>query len=864
MIEVSLLGSLALRRDDGREFSALPSQPKRFALLAFLAVAGGEYRRRDSIIALFWPELDQFAARRALRNTLYHLREALGDGVIVTRGDEEVAIDPQMLTSDVAAFRAAFAAGRYENVVDCYRGELLAGLHFSDAGEAFESWLAGERAQLVDLLLRALRALVDREKGAQDFGRAAYWAQRAGALAPSDEGWLRETMTLLDASNDRGGALRQYDAFARRLDAEFQARPTVETEALARRIRTGSTPAATRVQVPEKHLENPAAAEDHGVGTVRSTIGPRNRRRTLAVIAGVTLSVAAIGAVAAWLTRARGASQSAHMDRVVVSVFENRTGDSQFQLLGRMTQDWLTQGILRIQRVEVVDPRTAVMQSLASNGGAVEPVTLARRTGAAFVVSGSYYKTGDTLLFQAALTNASSGQIIRAIGPIVATTARPVSALDELRSRVMTAIAAAVDMRASEMFMISGDVPSFDAYQAYIEGYDAFWHGDGKRSEELFELAAHRDTTFAAAAVAAAMAASNYHHCAVVDSLVVRLGSGSRPLPRLDRLSLDIAVARCRGRNDEMLRLTLERADLEPRTSSFQIPAAAAALWALRPARALSILERLNPETDLGWSTDSSHFAYWSARTEALHLLAHHDEELAIATRTPTSAPLSRNWMRGRALAALHRTRELMALVDTTLTLSAETSNDIGLAPFTDGRPVYTATPGWVTLWIAKELVIHGDSAAARRVAARALDWYRSRPADERATPEERLVAAWSLSLAGNHADAERMIRELIASDTANVDYRGTLGEIAAVQHRTAVVDSVDQWLAAQRAERVGWSASYYRACDEALLGRTADAITDLRKSLAEGAWPLWVHLDPAFAALHAQRDFAALVAPRT
>ena len=95
MIELSLLGLHALRGPDGRELGTLPAQPKRFALLAFLAIgATGGYHRRDSLAAMFWPDLDQFASRRALRNTLYHLRDALGDGVIVTQGDDAVPSTP--------------------------------------------------------------------------------------------------------------------------------------------------------------------------------------------------------------------------------------------------------------------------------------------------------------------------------------------------------------------------------------------------------------------------------------------------------------------------------------------------------------------------------------------------------------------------------------------------------------------------------------------------------------------------------------------------------------------------------------------------------------------------------------------------
>ena len=83
---------------------------------------------------MFWPDLDQFAARRALRNTLYHLREALGDGVIVTRGDDAVSIDPARLTCDVTRLRDAVAGARYEEAVERFSGELLAGIHFANAG----------------------------------------------------------------------------------------------------------------------------------------------------------------------------------------------------------------------------------------------------------------------------------------------------------------------------------------------------------------------------------------------------------------------------------------------------------------------------------------------------------------------------------------------------------------------------------------------------------------------------------------------------------------------------------------------------------------------------------------------------------
>ena len=223
MIELSLLGPHAVRDADGRELESLPSQPKRFAVLAYLAIASGRgYHQRDSLAAMFWPEMDQFAARRALRNTLYHLREALGDGVIVARGDEAVAIDPARLTCDVTGLREAVAAGRYEEAVDLTRGELLAGMHVPNAGEAFEEWLSRERREVAALVMRAIGELVEREERAGNRPAAARWAERACGLAPGDEGWLRRAMTLLDLSGDTGGALRLYESAARRLASEFE------------------------------------------------------------------------------------------------------------------------------------------------------------------------------------------------------------------------------------------------------------------------------------------------------------------------------------------------------------------------------------------------------------------------------------------------------------------------------------------------------------------------------------------------------------------------------------------------------------------------------------------------------------------
>src|SRR3989449_6648564 len=88
MIELLRLGRLSLTAAEGREMRTPLGQPRRFALLASLAAATPPgFHRRDSLLALFWPELDQEHARTALRQALRVLRAALGAGAVVSRGD---------------------------------------------------------------------------------------------------------------------------------------------------------------------------------------------------------------------------------------------------------------------------------------------------------------------------------------------------------------------------------------------------------------------------------------------------------------------------------------------------------------------------------------------------------------------------------------------------------------------------------------------------------------------------------------------------------------------------------------------------------------------------------------------------------
>ena len=238
MIELRMLGTVTLIGADGREIRSLLAQSRRFALLAHLAAATPRgFHRRDSLLPIFWPELDQDHARTALRQALRVIRAALATDVVVNRGDDEVSLDDTQIWSDVAAFDRAIAVDQPLEALELYRGPLLDGFFISGAPE-FEQWLESERGAFRHRASRAARTLVDHCEARGNITMAVQFARRAVALAPDDEPLLRRLIAVLDRHGDRASALNAYRDFARRMGAEYDAEPAAETKALLAAVRS--------------------------------------------------------------------------------------------------------------------------------------------------------------------------------------------------------------------------------------------------------------------------------------------------------------------------------------------------------------------------------------------------------------------------------------------------------------------------------------------------------------------------------------------------------------------------------------------------------------------------------------------------
>ena len=267
MLSIHALGNLELQTEAGVSARSVLFQPKRVALLAYLAFARPRgFHRRDTLLALLWPDLNQRRARVALNKGLYDLRTALGAEMLPGRGDGEIGLAWDHVSSDVHAFEATLDGGDLEGALNLYRGELLQGFHVSGVPE-FEHWLDTERSRLAVRARRALARLIQHAEAEADLLAATRWTRRALTLAPDDEPAMRTLMRVLERTGDRAGALREFEVFERRLTDAYEMNVSAETAALAESIRSraGQTGFAATDEMHRDGAGRTDAAKEAGI-----------------------------------------------------------------------------------------------------------------------------------------------------------------------------------------------------------------------------------------------------------------------------------------------------------------------------------------------------------------------------------------------------------------------------------------------------------------------------------------------------------------------------------------------------------------------------------------------------------------------
>jgi DNA-binding SARP family transcriptional activator/Flp pilus assembly protein TadD len=286
LIRLRTLGTLDLRSSDGAELRAVLAQPRRVALLAYLALARPRgSHQRDTLLALFWPERSEESARNALNQAVHFLRRYLGADTLVARSGGEIGLAREHLWCDVTAFDDALDAGRPSEALEPYQGELLEGFHIGDAPE-FQRWLESERARVASRYMHAIEVVAEQRETAGDFGAAVTQWRRLAARDPLSSRMALRLMRGLAAAGDPAAAVQHARVHETLLREELHVALAPEVAALVRQLQSirASGPApATGERTPP--LRTPAyddIAKPAPIATGSRGYGERSRWRSRA------------------------------------------------------------------------------------------------------------------------------------------------------------------------------------------------------------------------------------------------------------------------------------------------------------------------------------------------------------------------------------------------------------------------------------------------------------------------------------------------------------------------------------------------------------------------------------------------------
>lgn len=509
MIDFRILGAIDLRNDDGAEVRSVLAQPRRVALLAYLALRSAqEVERRDSLLGVFWPESDATRARGALRNAVHFLRRSLGADAIESRTGDELRVDPDRVRCDAVEFLRLLEEGRREEALELYRGDLLEGFFISGA-PGFERWLDAERRSLRRRAAEAADALVEVAEAEGRVGLAAQHARRAVTISPEDERAARRLISLLWRTGDRTGALQAYEELVSRLST-YEVGPSPETRELVEGLRDEATgdavargPAGAVGPVEGRDgAKDPAAGSDdgrreEGVSAGASAgVSDARRRRRYGAAAGV-LALALLVSVASIFRAERFPADGNSPDLVAVFPFSFRGGE-EFAFLEEGMVNLLSADLDGAGELRAVDPGallTAVDRRGAPARDPAAASAIAGRLGAGRFVLGDVVETGDRLRVTATVyASGRRGAAQLHAVTVEGTAERLFDLVDDLARRLLEGWVDAAFPRSG-----TRGTESIPAWKAYVRGETEYRAGRYGAALEAFQRAVREDSGFALA-----------------------------------------------------------------------------------------------------------------------------------------------------------------------------------------------------------------------------------------------------------------------------------------------------------------------------------------------------------------------------
>jgi DNA-binding SARP family transcriptional activator len=204
---------------------------KPLALLIYLACSPRKTASREHLLNLLWADAEPERGLRTLRQTVFQLRQTLGDGAITSEDrDLSLAID---IDFDHDDFLSAIAAGDSEKAVGLYKGRFLPDFGVP-GGADFEHWSDRERDRLHSAYIRSAELLIRSWLDHAQYDSAIAESRRLRDFDPERESSWRILLEALASSGDHLAAFSEAEDLERLLASDDRDPESLTRSAIAR------------------------------------------------------------------------------------------------------------------------------------------------------------------------------------------------------------------------------------------------------------------------------------------------------------------------------------------------------------------------------------------------------------------------------------------------------------------------------------------------------------------------------------------------------------------------------------------------------------------------------------------------------
>ena len=225
-IHIQLFGGVQIDKQNKR----IQLGYKQLILIAYLAVMKRPFSRAQLVTAI-WPDTEPSRARRHLSDSIYRIRQRLGDECLITQKDTvSLSSDPHF-SVDVWLFQELCQSKTpldWQTAISQYHGDLLPKFD--------QDWILEKRVLFQELYFSTLLKSAKYAESVDDYQTAQQCYQTLKQADPLQENATRGMMRTLAKQGQFQEALNIYQQLCQQLEDALQIKPTQPTQTLASQL----------------------------------------------------------------------------------------------------------------------------------------------------------------------------------------------------------------------------------------------------------------------------------------------------------------------------------------------------------------------------------------------------------------------------------------------------------------------------------------------------------------------------------------------------------------------------------------------------------------------------------------------------